>query len=66
MYAIKSSIMITLAWLRYPCVCVLSHFRHIRLLATPWTIACQAPLSMGFSNTGSGLPFPSPGVLLDP
>ena len=29
-------------------------------------IACQAPLSMGFSNTGSGLPFPSPGDLLDP
>ena len=26
---------------------------------TPWTVACQAPLSMGFSR--SGLPFPSPG-----
>ena len=32
-------------------------------LATPWTIACQAPLSMGFScqESWSGLPFPSPG-----
>jgi len=29
---------------------------------TPWTIACQAPLSMGFSRQDywSGLPFPSP------
>ena len=32
---------------------------------TPWTIACQAPLSMGFSRQEywSGLPFPSPGDL---
>ena len=36
--------------------------------ATPWTIACQAPLSMGFSRQEywSGLPFPSPGDLPDP
>ena len=35
--------------------------------ATPWTIACQAPLSMGFSRQEywSGLPFPSPGDLPD-
>ena len=34
-------------------------------LATPWIIACQAPLSMRFSRQGywSGLPFPSPGDL---
>ena len=33
-----------------------------------WTIACQAPLSMGFSRQEhwSGLPCPSPGDLLDP
>ena len=32
-------------------------------LVTPWTVACQAPLSMGFSRQKcwSGLPFPSPG-----
>ena len=32
-------------------------------LVTPWTVACQAPLSMGFSRLEywSGLPFPSPG-----
>ena len=37
-------------------------------LATPWTEACQAPLSMGFSRQEywSGLPFPSPGDLPDP
>ena len=37
-------------------------------LATPWTIARQAPLSMGFSRQEywSGLPFPSPGDLPDP
>ena len=37
-------------------------------LATPWTVACQAPLCMGFSRQEywSGLPFPSPGDLPDP
>ena len=37
-------------------------------LATPWTVACQAPLSMGFSRQGywSGLPFPLPGDLTHP
>ena len=40
----------------------------VRLFATPWTVAYQAPLSMGFSRQGywSGLPFPSPGDLPDP
>ena len=35
---------------------------------TPWTVAHQAPLSMGFSRQEyqSGLPFPPPGDLLDP
>ena len=33
---------------------------------TPWTVACQAPLSMGFSKHEywSGLPFPTPGDFL--
>ena len=37
----------------------------VRLFATPWTAAHQAPLSMGFSRQEywSGLPFPSPGDL---
>ena len=40
----------------------------VRLFATPWTVACQALLSMGFSRQEywSGLPFPSPGYLPDP
>ena len=38
----------------------------VRLFATPWTIACQAPSPMGFSRQEywSGLPFPSPGIIL--
>ena len=41
---------------------------HVRLFATPWTIAYQAPPSMGFSRPECwrGLPFPSPGDLPDP
>ena len=43
-------------------------FSHVRLFATPWTVACQAPPPMGFSRQEywSGLPFPSPGGLPDP
>ena len=49
------------------CVCVFS----LSLLSDSvilWTVACQAPLSMGFSRQEywSGLPFPSPGDLPDP
>ena len=40
----------------------------VRLFATLWTVAYQAPLSMGFSRQEywSGLPFPSPRDLPDP
>ena len=40
----------------------------VRLFVTPWTVAYQAPLSIGFSRQEywSGLPFPSPGDLPDP
>ena len=46
---------------------MLSHFSHI-LFATIWTVASQAPLSMGFSRQEywSGLPCPPPGDLPDP
>ena len=49
-------------------MCVLSRFGRVWLLATPWTVACQAPLSMGFSRQEywSWLPFPLPGDLPDP
>ena len=47
---------------------VLSHFSHVQLFATPWTVACQALLSMGFSREEywSGVPCPFPGDLPDP
>ena len=40
----------------------------VRLTATPWTVAHQAPPSMEFSRQEywSGLPFPYPGDLPDP
>ena len=50
------------------CTYVLSCFSRVRLFATLWTVACQAPLSMGFPRQEywSGLPFPPPGDLPDP
>ena len=42
-------------------LCMLSHFSCVRLFVTLWTVACQAPLCMGFSRQEywSGLLFPS-------
>ena len=41
---------------------------HVHFFATPWTVARQASLSMGFSRQEywSGLPFPPPGNLPSP
>ena len=41
---------------------LLSHFNHVRLCATPWTAAHQAPLPTEYwrQEYWSGLPFPSP------
>ena len=41
------------------CLCA-----HVRLFGSPWTVACQAPLSMGCPRQAywSGLPFPHPGI----
>jgi len=46
------------------CACLISH---VQLFATPWTLACQLPLSMDFSRQEywTGSPFPSPGNLPD-
>ena len=51
----------------YTSVCV-SHSVMSDSFATPWTVAHQAPLSMGFPSQEywSGLPFPSPGDLSHP
>ena len=47
------------------CVCVAKSWSAV---ATPWSVARQAPLCMGFSRQEywSGLPLPSPGDLPDP
>ena len=44
---------------------MLSNFSCVWLFATLWTVACQPPLSMGFSRQEywSGFPWPSPGDL---
>ena len=49
------------------CVSILSHFSHIQLFANLWTVAYQAPLSMGFSKQKlwSELPHPPLGDLPD-
>jgi len=46
---------------------MLSHFSHVQLFATLWTVAHQAPLSLGFSRQEhwSGVPLPSPAVTLE-
>ena len=50
-------------WVFLYVACVLSHFSCVQLFATLWTVARQAPLSIGFSRLGywSGLPFPTSG-----
>ena len=53
------------------CVSICVHarsFSHVQLCATLWTIALQAPLSMGFFRPEywSGLPCPPPGDLPNP
>ena len=59
-------------------VCMLSHFSHVQFFATPWTVACQDPLSMGnlqarilvwvamFSPRGSSEPETEPASLMSP
>ena len=49
-------------------MCMLSCFSCVQLFVTPWTIALQAPLSMGFSRQEywSGLPCPPSGDLPNP
>ena len=50
------------------CVYMLSHFSHVWLCVTLWTVACQAPVYMGFTRQEycSGLPFPTPDDVPDP
>ena len=52
----------------YKYVCVLSCLHRVWLFATPWTVACQVPLFIGFSRQEywSGLPCAPPGDLPNP
>ena len=47
---------------------IASVLSHVQLFDTPWTVAHQAPLPMGYpmQEHWSGLPFPPPGDLPDP
>ena len=58
---------ITKAFLVITVVSEVKSLSRVRLFATPWTVAYQAPPSMGFSRQEywSGLPFVSPGDLPD-
>ena len=49
-------------------MCVLSRFSHVQLFATVLIVACQAPMSLGFSRQEywNGLPCPPPRNLPDP
>ena len=53
---------------QYPDMRVLSRFSHVQLFATPWTVAHQASLSIGFSRQEHWrrLPCPPPGDLPNP
>ena len=50
------------------CGCVPSHFSHVQLFVTLWTVARQAPLSIGIlqARIVVGFPCPPPGDLPDP
>ena len=50
------------------CACMVSRFSYVQLFVTPWTIAGQAPLSIGFSRQKywSRLPCPPLGDLHNP
>ena len=52
----------------HPQISKVKAFSRVRLFATPWTVAYQAPPSMGFSRQEywSGVPLPSPGDLSNP
>ena len=70
-YYFSNSAPFVLASMNGVCLTVavlISRFSCVWLFATPWTVARQAPLSMGFSRQQlwSGLPCPPPGDLPDP
>ena len=63
--SLQAFVSLPVSLLIHSSVCVLSH---VWLFAALWTVACQVPLSLGFSSQEywSRLSFPSPGDLPDP
>ena len=59
---------VSVVWLSDSVIHIVKSLSRVLLFATPWTVAYQAPPSMGFSRQEywSGLPFPSPGDLPNP
>ena len=62
---LETSNPISLIWMRDMCMCL--HAKSLQFFAILWTVAHQAPLSMGFSRQEYwiGLPSPPPGDLPD-
>ena len=67
-YELKFSILLTWQFCNSSMKVKVKSLSHVQLFATPWTVAYQLPLSMGFSRQEywSGLPFPFPGDLPNP
>ena len=63
----RNSILLDICSMRQYVVVVVQSLSRVQLFATSWTVAHQAPLSMGFPRQEyrSGLPFPSQGDLPD-
>ena len=66
LYSISLIVCLSLEALRN--IVIVKLLSRVQLFVTPWTVAYQAPPSMGFSKQvyWSGLPFPSPGDLPNP
>ena len=65
LYILEENEQVLVSWLLLHILsCVLSHFSRVQVFTTPWTLAHQAPLFMGFSwqEYWSGLPCYPPGI----
>ena len=64
-FCFRNQVMLLFIYFHCMCACT---FSYVRLFETPWTVAHQTPLSMGFlrQEYWSGLPFPPSVDLLDP
>ena len=68
LYLIDNAVLVSGVWYTDPVICMLSCFSRVQLFATLWTVACQAPLSMGLSRQEYWSRFPClpPGDLPNP